>query len=145
MVKDPWLCDCSCDQLVHSFAGPCLVCSCQSFTTDRCECEFEADPNDPEDDDPWHYRRVCLDPSCGTVWYSLHCEHDRTQEECPGCNMIYFRLKDGVHVTWDLAEPIEVKQSTGHFEHHGHIVTWHEAKSEYIEVKAPDWGDKDSA
>ena len=46
-----------------------------------CECEFDLDPNDIEDD--WHYRRTC--PSCSVVWWALHCPHDGWQNPCPSC------------------------------------------------------------
>lgn len=127
MVKDPWLCDCDHDQISHRFAGPCLNCSCQAFTTDRCECDFEADPNDSEEDQlyPWYYRRVCR--GCQHVWYSLHCEHDRNQDACPSCGWVFFAYEGG-EAYYNMIEPV-----------------YHDAKSEYIEVKGPDWGDKDSA
>lgn len=51
----------------------------------ECECEFEPDPSDPEDQG-LHFKRVC--PSCGEVWFSLHCPHDGHQRPCPGCGYV---------------------------------------------------------
>ena len=49
-----------------------------------CTCEFEDDPDDPDEHgDPWHFRRVC--PTCTKVWWSLHCVHDLIQRPCPDC------------------------------------------------------------
>ncbi len=51
-----------------------------------CECKFDPDPDDPEEDKPWtarHYKRQCL--RCDHIWYGLHCPHDRYQNPCPGC------------------------------------------------------------
>lgn len=48
-----------------------------------CECEFERDPQDVNEDDPWHYRRRC--DNCSGEWFSLHCPHDGIQTPCPKC------------------------------------------------------------
>ena len=52
-----------------------------------CDCEFQVDPDNPDEDGekPWHYRRVCL--SCGGVWWGLHCPHDGYQNPCPSCGV----------------------------------------------------------
>jgi hypothetical protein len=53
-----------------------------------CDCECDADPNDPDEDgtegnEPWHYLRSC--GACGHQWYGLHCPHDGYQNPCPEC------------------------------------------------------------
>lgn len=53
----------------------------KAMQEDECNCEFDVDPDDPEDD--WHYRRTCT--SCGKQWWSLHCPHDGYQNPCPAC------------------------------------------------------------
>lgn len=59
--------------------------------SDICCCEFEPDPNDPDEDTiatSWHFRRTC--PHCLGVWWSLHCRHDSIQRGCPQCGRASF-------------------------------------------------------
>jgi hypothetical protein len=49
----------------------------------ECTCEFDRDPDDPPDEEPWHYRRECV--YCSKKWWSLHCPHDGVQKPCPHC------------------------------------------------------------
>lgn len=53
-----------------------------------CDCTFDPDPNDPDEDTPekaWHYKRTCA--HCGGVWFGLHCPHDGVQNPCPDCGV----------------------------------------------------------
>ncbi len=54
-----------------------------------CDCEFDADPSDPDEDTAekaWHFLRTCS--HCGNQWYGLHCPHDGVQNPCPMCRVI---------------------------------------------------------
>jgi hypothetical protein len=55
-----------------------------------CDCEFDTDPGDPEDD--WHFHRTC--PNCGEKWWALHCPHDGAQNPCPHCKVRPEPLKE---------------------------------------------------
>ena len=51
----------------------------------ECDCEFEGDSDDPDDEAHWHFLRTCK--HCGGTWYALHCKHDGYQNPCAVCGV----------------------------------------------------------